>query len=406
MSYSNNTAYYGPTTRKIKQGTTTFVGGIEDLPAPVAGIITLAALSTWVIVADVDLGSARIECDGVTSIVGFGQETCKLRSTGLPAAAALITSAYTTTLRSIGLYADDGRTCIRIDGTGEPQFPALDWFGVNFNEGNVSPGKAGELTNVANSINLIIGAFGDGFYVDGSIGTLGFDNSILTANDGKYAIKIEPTATITSRLRMTSCSIVAGPAGATGLDVPKATITNAEGFVLELCSLVGGGTRVTGTTEQDDEARWIENRGIANTTRVGEMEWSGNALVTTIAVAGTYVKLNGVSAAGNFNQHFTHDTSGKLTYTSELSGTFAITITASLTGTNNRVVAVQAYKDNSPANSHVTRSTTNGAGRAESIFYQAIVQLNQGNYIEVFGTNLTDTNSITAEDMTIQIKQI
>lgn len=374
-----------------------------DLPAAVAGVITMPALSTWVFLDDVDLTGDRIECAGIATIVGFGPETCKIRSTGLGAGEALISSAYTLTLRSLGLYADAGSTCVRVDGTGQPTLPALDWFSVNFNEGAATPGKAAEITEIGNSINILLGVFGDGFYFDGAAATIGFVDTIFVANSGKYGIKVEATASISSRLRLTSSAVVAL---GTGLDVPQASIAQSEGFVLFLCSLSGGGTRINGITNLDDEARWIECRGITNTTRVGEMEWTSNATVTTISTSGVYVKAAGTSSAGTYNQRFTHDSGGVLTYASELVETFAITVTASLTSGNNKVLGIQAYVNGSPANSHVTRSTSNGAGRAESMFYQAIVQLSQGDEVELYVANLTDTTNITVEDMTVQVRQI
>lgn len=399
----------GPPTAK---GTTRWISHKGQFPAPVAGVITLPADTTWVIVADVDLEGDRLVCSGISTLVGFGPETCKLRSTGLAGGEALISSNSSLTLRSIGLYADTGRTVVRIDGTGTSPRPALDWFAVNFNEGSATPGKSAELVNVENAIMILIGCFGDGIYVDGdaspgyAVQTLALVESILVANDGLHGIKIEAGAAVGRRLRLVNCAVIAGPPGATGLGVPSASISNSEGFILDLVNFSGSGTYVTGTTEQDDQARWLECRGITNTTRVGEMWWSGNALVTNIAAAGTYVKAVGVSVAGAFNQHFDHDTSGTLTYTSELVGTFLIAITASVSGSNNRVVGVRAYKDGAAASTHVTKSTTNGAGRAESIFYQAIVQLEQGSELELWVTNLSDTSALTLEDMTYQVRKI
>lgn len=378
-----------------------------DLPAAVAGVITMPALSTWIFLDDVDLTGDRIECAGIATIVGFGPETCKIRSTGLGAGEALISSVYTLTLRSLGLYADAGSTCVRVDGTGQPTLPALDWFSLNFNEGSATPGKAAEITEIGNSINILLGVFGDGFYFDGAASTIGFVDTIFVANSGKYGIKVEATASISSRLRLTSSAVVAI---GTGLDVPQAAIAQSEGFVLFLCSLSGPGTRVTGITYTDDEARWIECRGITNTTRVGSYFMQSNATSTTIVTPGTYVKAAGTTTANPTNQRFDH-ADNRLTYVSELVETFTIQVSAAFVSGNNKEVLMAVYKGNidgtpaAPITAYYAASTTNSGGRAEGVAYQEIVTLSEGDYLEIWITNNTDTTAVTLESVNVQVRQ-
>lgn len=50
------------------------------------------------------------------------------------------------------------------------------------------------------------------------------------------------------------------------------------------------------------------------------------------------------------------------------------------------------------------KTTTNGtSGRSESITWAGIVQLSQGDYIELWVANTTDTNNVTVENMPVQI---
>lgn len=402
---------YGTPSKKVVQGSLRFVSEATDLPYPSAGVITLPAGTTWVIVDDVDLGGDRIECGGIVSLVGFGQETCKLRSTGLGAGDSLISSIYTLTLRTIGLYAEAGRQCVEVDGSSwvDPNDrPALDWLLVNFNEGVASgqAGKAAVLTDIGNTINLVVGVFGDGVYFMGEALTAGFDNSIFRPHDGKYGIKMEPGSLITSRLRLTKCAIIPGPAGAIGLDVPVATIDQPEGFILEFCSFDGGGTYIDNITKFDDEARWLENRGIDNTTRLGEMGWDNNATPTPIAASGTYVQAVGVSVAGAFNQRFTHDPAGELTYDSSLRQLFEVTVSANVTGSNNRQFAIRALVDGAPISTRVTKTTLSGTGRAENVYYQVAVELLQGETVTIAVANLTDTTALTITDMSAVVRAV
>lgn len=380
------------------RGSTVFVSELGHFPDPVGGVITLPANTTWILLDVIDMGSNRLACDGTVTIAGEGAETTGLTSSTLGAGIPLIYTETTLTLRDMSITTPVGAVCVEVDGSLAPGTAALDWRGVNF-----FGGRAAELTDVDNSINFLLGMFGDGYRINGSINTLAFIESIFVPDAGEYGVKIDGAASVNRRFRLNNCAIIAGPPGSTGLDIPNSTIANTEGFILNLINFSGSGTYINGTTELDDEARWIECRGITNTTRVGEMEWSGNATVTTISVAGTYVKASGVSTAGDFNQRFTHDPSGRLTYISELAQTFQVSITASMSSGNNKVLGIQAYKNGTPANTHVSKSTSSGTGRSENVVYQAIIRLEANDYVELYIANTTDTTNITVEDMTVQI---
>ena len=70
-----------------------FVARKADLPAAVTGVITLAANATYYFVNTLDLTGDRLVCGANTTILGSSSENCRLISTGLSAATALISSA-------------------------------------------------------------------------------------------------------------------------------------------------------------------------------------------------------------------------------------------------------------------------------------------------------------------------
>jgi hypothetical protein len=98
-----------------------------DLPAAVAGVITLAANTTYVITTTVDLAGARLVCSANTAIIGGSSENCRIKSTGL-GASPLITSAYSLPMRNVSIEAT---IALALDATGNLD-QALDWTGVNF----------------------------------------------------------------------------------------------------------------------------------------------------------------------------------------------------------------------------------------------------------------------------------
>ena len=393
----------GTFTRSITRGNTSWVATAADFPAPVGGVITLPADTTWIVIDNVDLGSDRIECAGVVTIRGQGPETTSLSASSLAASGVLISTAYTITIHDISLDVSSGRVAIRVDGTGEVAKPACDWAYINF----TGAGRACELDDVANSVNSVIACFGDGYYVYTSIGTLAFVDSFFTPSDGQCGICVESAAdVITRRLRVTNCAFVLGGTGE-GANVPVVSVANSEGFILSLCIFSGPtpANYVLGTTYLDEDARWIECRGVTNTGRVGEYYWDQNATATTISTTDTDVKMAGTSVAGSYNQRFTH-ASNRVTYSSDLVETFRVTACCSISGNNNVVYRIQAYLNGTTPIGTPQRSTTNGSGRAESFSWQGTVQLGEGDYIEMWIANESGTQNVTVEDLSVLVLQV
>lgn len=395
--------------RLLPVGPYRLIVSAADMPSAVGDVITAPAGSTWLVLADVDLPAGqRIECDGIVTITGLGPETCKLRSSSLGAGASLISSASTLTLRAIGLYADTGRTCVTVDGTGAATAPALDWSALNFNEGNATPGTSATLINIGNNVNNTIGVFGDGYHIQGSAGSVVFSDSILVCDTGQAGVTVEDAAGVISRrMRLTDCVVALAGTGQ-GIVASDQCIALSEGLITSFCNFSGPdpSAMIVGVDYKSDKARFVESRGVPNSSRLGEMTWSSNTDVTTISSAGAFVRAEGTSAAGTFNQRFEHPSSNLMRYKSQLVGTFKITITASMTSGNNQVLALQAYKDGSPANGHVTRSTSNGNGRAESMSYMAFVQAELDSEFDVRVANLTSAQNIVVEDLVFHIEQV
>ncbi len=390
----------GTLTRSVTRGNTYWAASKDDLPAPVAGVITLPADSSWYLIDHIDLGTDRIVCGGIATIRGVGAETSSITS-NLAAGEAIIESEFTTTVRDLKLTVNAGAVCVRVDGSAQTPKPACDWAYVNFN----GEGRACELIDVENSVNLANAVFGDGYYVFDSIQTLSFTESIFTPGDGQCGVCIEagPPPIVNRRLRINNCAVIATGTGV-AFDVPVASVAEAEGFVLDLVNFSGNGTYIQGVTYLNDEARFLECRGITNTARLGEFTWEGNATATVIASSGTYVKIAGTSVAGAFNQRFDHS-NNRLEYVSELVETFQVTATMNLAANNNRVFAVQGRLNGATLIGAPQRSTTNGSGRSESITWQGIVQMGENDYIEMFIANETDTNNVTVEDISVQVLQ-
>ena len=193
--------------------------------------------------------------------------------------------------------------------------------------------------------------------------------------------------------------------GATGVSVQAADVQESEGYILEFCNFSGAGTYTAGATVGSEVSRWQENRGIENSSRLGSLYMTGNATVTPIAVIGTPVKVAGTTTAGDLIQRFTA-TDNRLTCDSELAANFSISGVASISGGNNNQIALYLYKNGSPINGHRTLITLNSAGRVENAVFNALVLLEQDDYIEVWVSNETSTTDPTVEELHLQLHAV
>jgi len=130
----------------------------------------------------------------------------------------------------------------------------------------------------------------------------------------------------------------------------------------------------------------------------GQVTMQGNATATTIATAGTAVKVAGtwvVQAESNF----TGNTTGRLTYngstTEVVSASVSITFSHAAGGTDD--LAVYIAKNGSVITaSKLTRAVTGSAKGNVGTFFN--VSMDNSDYLEVFVANDSGTNNITVVD--------
>lgn len=363
----------------------------SDLPAAVSNVITLEAKS-YIISAEIDLTGDRLVAVEGTSIIGLSTNSSKILSTGLTGN-PLITSNYGLTLRHITLEAE---TPFNLDASANPG-EALDWTSVSLvnctNQGIIK-----SYDNFASVLLAIIDSSGISF--DGTIGSAVFSNSFFDTSSTNKALSFLSTCTITRRIRVSESAFVIA-SGETGVEIVSgATIPN-ESVIIDLCNFSGGGTYLSGIASSDLKSRFIQDDGIDNSLSVGQMYMNNNATATTIASAGTYYKVAGTTTAGSNIERFTH-TSGRLTYNG-VSAKFDISATFSFTGTNNKVLRFRIAKNGTAIASTQMSRTINASGAYANMVIQDVVSLVATDYIEIFCTNSTDTNSITVSDLNVKI---
>lgn len=381
----------------INPATWVLVASLADLPAASGGVITLAADTTYVITTTVDLAGARIVASSNTAIIGGSSENCRLKSTGL-AAAALITSAYSLPMRNVTLEA---AIALALDATGNPG-AALDWTSVNLTD----CASCGTIRGYSNAVFTSCALLSSGGLIfDGAFNTVAFNQCIISPAAGQTAITVAGTATIARRFRVIYSAIVV-PATATGIEVPSlAAFPTGESFILDTCAFTGLGTYLSGVSQADNVALFTLNTGIANSATVAQYYMIGNALGTSTVLQSTFYKIAGVTSSGDYVRKFTL-TNNRATYAGVLAGFFRVTVVLSLADGNNQDIAVRVALDGVTLASSETIANTGAGGRASSVSVQAIVFLNPGQYVEVWAANKTSAGgTLTVSDLNVIVSR-
>lgn len=375
-----------------------YINNKYNLPTAISGVITLLTNVTYIFTTTVDLTGDRLVCGANTTILGFSSENCKLISTGLSDSIALITSAYSLPIRNITFTSG---TVFDLDG--DATTTALDWHGVNFLD-CATVGTIKDYTNVIiessaflNSANLTL---------DGTIGTIGFDGNLFDGQTGQTTIIIAPTANITRRFRIIYSSFVC-LSGETGINVnASATIAN-ERYILDTVNFSGGGTYLSGVIETSNKSLFTACVGITNSAVNGQLYMQNNATSTVVGATNTFYKILGTTTASIDNSKYTH-TNNRLTNDAAIRRKYLIHCSLSFNSGNNNVCEFGFY-DSALATVRTpsrTKSTANGSGRAESVYFSCVVSHIQGDYLEIHCANTSAITNITVTDMNFIITEI
>lgn len=376
-----------------------FVNAKSDFPAAVNGVITLAANVTYFITKTVDLTGDRLVGGVNTTIIGGSSENCFLISTGLNASTALITSNWSLPMRHLSITHG---TAVNLDATGNST-AALDWLGVNFTDCLVV-GTIKSYSNFIMSDCALLNSANMTF--DGTIGTVGFVNSLFSGRAGQTTLNFPSTLTITRRIRAIYSSFVAF-GGATAIFVDPAAVIPVESYILDTINFSGGATYTGGVTYTDNKAFFSNCKGIVNSSEIGQAYYTNNTVQNGIATQNVFEKIEGITTASPINQKFAH-TNNRLTYTGGLARSFKITaaISANSVVTNSVVIKTRVAKNGVTIAESESQATTSASGRNENFLSQAIVELLQNDFIEIFIANETNANNLLVTELNFIVEAL
>lgn len=383
----------------IGSGELIFVETINDLPAPISNVITLANDVAYWFLNDLDLAGARLVSGSNTVILGSSSENSSITSTGLAPGTPLITARATLSIRHIALRDVD--TAIYADDDGGAGAPlVLDWFGMNF----LNVPNIGEIGTVDNFI-LDTCAFlhSKNLRFTGTIGTIGISTCLFRDNGiaGGSLIEITNTAVISRRFRIIYSSFVVS-ASVTGITASTSASIMTESYILNYCNFSGGGTYLSGIPASDNKSLFTDNVGIDNTRSNGQVYMRQNATATTISATDTFVPVSGTGTASSDNSRFTV-TGLRLTCDAILARKYLIQATLSFNSGANNICEFGFFDSTVGGGSvrqpSITRSTANSAGRAESVSFFCLTTLESGDYVEVYCSNTSSTTNITVTEL-------
>jgi len=375
------------------------VGSIDDLPAPVGGVITLLANAAYFFVTTIDLVGSRLVGSANTTLLGTSSETSIITSTGLGVGVPLFTTSFTTPIRHISFKDVDTALAITArDNLGE-----FNWTGVNFvNIPNVGILNGG--SNLIFTKGAIVNSLGLVF--TGTWASIVLDSSFfLGTGSAGNVISIDSNAVITRRFRTIYSSLVAF-GSSVAINVSALASIPIESFILDTVNFSGGGTYLGGLISDSVYSLFVNCIGVRNTYTMSNYVMNGNAILTDIVSTGVPVKVAGVTTSNALSQKFTN-TSNRATYNGGFPRIFDVTAIASVTSaSSNDQIGFYLAKNGVALLDTVMVLTTNTSNRAENTVIQTIVELSNGDYIEIFIANATDTSDVTVTHLNVLTKSI
>lgn len=372
------------------------VYALDDLPAPVAGVITLPADTSYYITTNLDLGGDRLSCGANVGLYGDSASNCSLTSTGLSSSTALITSTSAINIENLTIK-DVGTALDLNDATSQ-----LNWENVVFQD---IP-TVGTIQNYANIVwGQCILQNAANLTITGTQGSIAFFECLFDGRAGATTLTIPAAAVVTRRVRLLYCAVICLP-GETAFDVSTSATIPDEGYVLDNVAFAGGGTYLAGLDYTSNKALFFNNSGITNSSALCQYSMTGNATATVIGATGTFVKVAGTTTASSLNQKFSTATTQRATYTGAFTANFRVVAFASMTSGNNQSLRLRVAKNGTTIAESNTLFKTTGSGEASAVGCQVIGTLAPNDYVELFVANDTAATNVTVSDLNFTITRL
>jgi hypothetical protein len=196
------------------------------------------------------------------------------------------------------------------------------------------------------------------------------------------------------------------PAGAFGISGLASSGNVLAGRIGEVtgCDFLGGMTDLENITESDIRWDFQKNTPTPNTLIDGMLSLTGNATETVISAANTPVLTAGTWVVERESK-MTGTTAGRLTFDSERDAVLPVDITATVSaasGTNKDITIYLALNGAVITNSGKSNKVGAGDPKSTGVLWQ--LNLSDGDYLEVWVENNTDTVNLIVEDSILRAR--
>lgn len=378
---------------------TVTVSSEADLPAPVAGVITLAPTgpTDYLFLQDVTTAN-RFEIANACSIRSASPSMVKLTYSGSGDMFTINAPAPNLKFNSISVSCPSGTL---FNTTSTLGLGIIQMIECNVSEADTLGTLDGNFISRFHSV-----AFEDiktdGFTFTGAHSNLLFDTSVIFLNGGTFidlgtatfnSVNIEGQVVETSAVGTT---FLTGAASSANI--------NANGIgVVNNNRISGSATGVSGITPED--ALWFFNLNddIADTRPDALLSMPTNATNSVISVAGTPVLVAGTWTVERDSQ-MTATTAGRATYNGGKDTVVPITTSVSIepaSGSNKTLSAYLAKNGTAITNSKRSVVVSSGTPKSVTILWQDVLATND--YYEVFVANDTDTIDVLVSNALFRV---
>jgi len=352
------------------------IRSLDDLPAPVANVITIGPNENYMLTSNLDLGPNELRILESTSLKGRSQHTSRV--TGSAASGKILSVEGNVVLQSFYMEVPTGMTGVFVDGS--VVSTACDWRDMNF----FGDGLAIHLTNVNNATLDTFGFLGiSGILISGTINSLVVDESIANLSTaGDYFLRTDATAVVNGRIRLEGMSIIVS-LGAYGIDLNLGSFPVEESILPNNINFSGDGEYTRGFDHKSLISKISNCTGVLNSTRSASIHYSGTPIKQTILRNVWYNPLI-VSIAHSENQCFDHDLiNNSLVYNRQQAGYFEVSCYfVSKTTSSARFIDVEIIKNGLTIEGATSQFLTNSGNRPVICSLSAYVPLEYGDVIE------------------------
>ncbi len=377
---------------------TKYINILADFPAASGGKITLTANTNYCIGADINIGTDYLEFSNGSTLMSASIFTATITYTGT---AAMIQS----------VDADVRIGAITLDCPNSDVYDVAETTGGAkvFFANDIIYLRCKEIGTFDKVKTVALGSSEardctSGVTIAGTASVSVVINSIVMTSTSTTFIGLDLTGATINALTIATVSF-SGGVGSIGIKGDAASANITSGFIADIvnCQFSGVTTPLSGITTDDIRYEFLGNGSVPDTFPDALVAMVSNATVTTLSV-GVPTLIAGTLIVER-ESHFTATAAGRATYNGERDLTTPIDISVVIdpvSGTNKTIRAYVALNGSAIINSGIAVNISAGDPKQISVPWQ--LTLTNGDFVETFIENETDSVDCTAIDATLRLR--